>query len=196
LCVDDTLAAAMYTRKIVGSVRCVSETAPFAIIGSIGVVAQLPNFHRLLKKNDVDFELMTAGEYKRTLTMFGENTDKGKEKFKEDLETTHQLFKQFVSDQRPVVDINKVATGEIWFGSQALDQELVDELITSDDYIGQQVDSADIYSITFETKKSLPERLGISVQQSIDAFISTRLSKLQLFRFFSSVFASGSVFRP
>src|SRR5690606_33736916 len=90
--------------------------APFAILGSIGVVAQLPNFHRLLKKNDIDYELFTAGEYKRTVTMLGENTKKGREKFLEDIEHTHELFKDFVSEHRSVVDMTKVATGEVWYG--------------------------------------------------------------------------------
>ncbi len=180
VCVDKVAASGGYM------MACVADkilAAPFAILGSIGVMAEVPNFNRLLKKAEIDYDVYTAGEFKRTVTRFGENTEKGKEKFKEDLETTHQLFKQFVSDQRPVVDINKVATGEIWFGSQALEQELVDQLITSDDYISQQSDSADIYEIVFTTKQSLPERLGLSVQQSINSVISTSLNKLQFFRF-------------
>ncbi|MCW8832124.1 MAG: protease SohB, partial [Colwellia sp.] len=95
--------------------------APFAILGSIGVIAQLPNFNKLLKKNDIDFEQFTAGEFKRTVTMFGENTEKGKEKFIEELEETHVLFKDFVSEHRPSLDLEKVATGEHWFGTKALE---------------------------------------------------------------------------
>ena len=99
---------------------CVADriiAAPFAIIGSIGVVAQVPNFNRLLKRNDIDVELHTAGEYKRTLTLFGENTEQGRNKFREDLNETHQLFKSFVQQMRPVLDIDRVATGEYWYGS-------------------------------------------------------------------------------
>lgn len=180
ICVDKVAASGGYM------MACVAQkiyAAPFAIIGSIGVIAQLPNFHRLLKKNDVDFELLTAGEYKRTLTMFGENTDKGREKFTEDLETTHELFKAFVSQQRPIVDINQVATGEIWFGSQAKEQQLVDELMTSDDYIIGQVEDADIYKVQYTTKKSLSERLGISVQQATENGISRVLNTLNSTRF-------------
>ena len=106
---------------------CVADriiAAPFAVLGSIGVLAQLPNFHRLLQKNNIDFELLTAGEYKRTLTMFGENTDKGREKFVEELEETHGLFKSFVSANRPALDIAKVATGEVWYGQNALAEGL------------------------------------------------------------------------
>ena len=180
VCVDKVAASGGYMMACVANTIC---AAPFAILGSIGVVAQLPNFHRLLKKNDVDFELFTAGEYKRTLTMFGENTDKGREKFTEDLETTHELFKDFVREQRPVVDIDTVATGEIWFGSQAKDQQLVDQLTTSDDYIVSQVDQADIYHVQYTTKKSFTERLGVNVQHAIEGSINNLLSKLNTARF-------------
>jgi len=146
---------------------CVADkiiAAPFAILGSIGVVAQLPNFHRLLKKNDIDVELLTAGEYKRTLTMFGENTDKGRDKFIDDLEDTHALFKAFVQAARPVVDIDTVATGEIWYGQTAIDVELIDELGTSDSYIQGQLDDADILEVRYTPKKNWQEKLGIAAE--------------------------------
>ncbi len=133
--------------------------APFAIVGSIGVVGQLPNFHRWLKKNDIDYELETAGEYKRTLTMLGENTDKAREKFRAEIEDVHVLFKQFVSLHRPQVNIKEIATGEHWFGQRALEKNLVDELTTSDDYLFAQSKIADLYLIRHQSKKSLSERL-------------------------------------
>jgi serine protease SohB len=111
--------------------------APFAVLGSIGVLAQLPNFHRLLKKNDIDFELLTAGEYKRTLTMFGENTDKGREKFVEELEETHELFKSFVNTNRPSLDIAKVATGEVWYGQKALGEGLIGQVCAQKELAGK-----------------------------------------------------------
>ena len=157
--------------------------APFAIIGSIGVVAQLPNFHKLLKKNDIDFEIHTAGEYKRTLTMFGENTDNGREKFREELEDTHVLFKEFVGEHRPELDVAAVATGEVWYGSRAKAINLVDEISTSDDYLMRQRDSAEIYKIVFEHKKSLQEKLGFAAETAVDTAISKWLSRLQNARF-------------
>lgn len=93
---------------------CVADkivSAPFAIVGSIGVVAQMPNFNRFLKSKDIDIELHTAGQYKRTLTLLGENTEEGREKFREELNETHQLFKDFVKRMRPSLDIEQVATG-------------------------------------------------------------------------------------
>ncbi|MFW1677825.1 protease SohB [Pontibacter sp. JAM-7] len=164
ICVDRVAASGGYM------MACLANrilTAPFAIIGSIGVIAQLPNFHRLLRKHDIDYEVLTAGEYKRTLTVFGENTDKGRTKFIEELEETHELFKTFVAKHRPQVDMQQVATGEIWFGSQALDKQLVDELMTSDEYLMLAADDADIYIVHYEQKKSLQDRLS---EFSVNAF--------------------------
>lgn len=123
--------------------------APFAVIGSIGVVAQIPNFHRLLKRNDIDIELHTAGEYKRTLTLFGENNDRGRQKLIEELQATHQLFKNFIHDMRPTLDIDSVATGEHWFGTQALEKNLIDEIGTSDEFILQKKDQYELIAVRY-----------------------------------------------
>jgi serine protease SohB len=164
VCVDKVAASGGYM------MACVADkivAAPFAIIGSIGVVAQLPNFHKLLKKNDIDFEMFTAGEYKRTVTMFGENTPKGREKFVEDLEDVHVLFKEFVGEHRPQVDIAEVATGEVWFGRRALEVKLIDELKTSDEYLQTLSETADVYEVGFAHKKTLPEKLGFAAQGAV-----------------------------
>jgi serine protease SohB len=180
-CVDKVAASGGYMMACVANKIC---AAPFAVIGSIGVLAQLPNFHKILKKNDIDFEMLTAGEYKRTLTMFGENTDKGREKFVEDLELTHGLFKDYVHQQRPIIDIDAVATGEIWFGTKAKENSLIDELTTSDDYIIGLASSFDVFEVSFTSKKSLPERLGFAVQTGIEKGISRIVGQLQTSRFF------------
>ena len=148
---------------------CVADkivSAPFAIIGSIGVVAQIPNIHRLLKKHDVDVDVMTAGEFKRTVTVLGENTEKGKQKFQQELEETHQLFKQFVSQNRPCIDIDKIATGEHWFGQQAIDLKLVDEISTSDDLILEKMKEKHVVSVKYRLKKSLLKKLGHQAEES------------------------------
>ena len=145
---------------------CVADrilAAPFAIVGSIGVVAQLPNLHRLLQKHEIDVELHTAGEYKRTLTVFGENTEAARAKFRAELDDTHALFKQFVQEHRPQVPIDQTATGEHWFGTRSLALKLVDELCTSDDYLLQRADHADLYAVRFKRRKPLSERLHLSL---------------------------------
>ncbi len=134
--------------------------APFAILGSIGVLAQMPNLNRLLKRHDVDYEQLYAGEYKRTLTLFGENTDKGRAKMQADLEETHQLFKEFVKSQRPGLDIDRVATGEHWLGTRALELGLVDALVTSDDYLMSMNRDAEILQIEYSEKKTLMEKMS------------------------------------
>jgi len=142
--------------------------APFAVIGSIGVMAQLPNFHRLLKKHDVDIELHTAGEFKRTLTMLGENTEKGRRKFIEELEDTHVLFKQHVGRHRPQIDIDHIATGEVWYGMQALEKHLIDAVQTSDEYLMANREERDIYRIEYVEKKHWQEKLGLAAEMSVD----------------------------
>ena len=159
---------------------CVADkilAAPFAILGSIGVVAQIPNFNRLLKKHDVDYEIVTAGEYKRTLTMFGENTDQGRTKFKEDIEDIHVLFKDFVVQNRPIVDIAKVSTGEFWFGTRAKDLDLVDELQTSDDYLMEKVKDADLYSVKHVEKKNLSDKFSGFLQNVSEKVLTSFASK-------------------
>ena len=141
---------------------CVADeiiAAPFAIIGSIGVVAQLPNFNRLLKKNDVDFELLTAGKHKRSLTMFGENTEQGREKFQEDIDVAHEVFKQYVSSNRKNIDIEKVATGEYWQATNAIAHGLVDKLATSDDVILENAKVSEVLEISSVKKQTLISKL-------------------------------------
>lgn len=142
--------------------------APFAIIGSIGVIAQIPNFHKVLKKHDIEFEQFTAGEFKRTVTMFGENTKEAKSKFHEEIEDIHLLFKDFIVQHRPSVDIVKVSTGESWPGTRALQNNLVDELKTSDDYLLENSKTAEIYEISYVAKKSLMEKVGFQLQRMLD----------------------------
>ncbi|MBB6523215.1 protease SohB [Pseudoteredinibacter isoporae] len=165
ICVDKVAASGGYMMACVGDKIL---AAPFALVGSIGVLAQLPNFNRLLKKHDVDMEVLTAGEYKRTLTMFGENTEKGRAKFIEELEETHDLFKHYVSDRRPTLNIAEVATGEVWYGIKAIENQLIDEIQTSDEYLQSQAKEGDVYQLSYTHKKTVAEKLGLSVEASID----------------------------
>jgi serine protease SohB len=165
IAVDKVAASGGYMMACVGD-RVIA--APFAVLGSIGVLAQLPNFHRLLKKHDIDFELLTAGEYKRTLTLFGENTEKGREKFIEELEETHDLFKDFVSTNRPSLDIARVATGEVWYGQKALEEGLVDALETSDAFVQSRLADWDVYEIKYVHKKNWQEKLGLAAEGALE----------------------------
>lgn len=142
---------------------CVADhiiAAPFAIIGSIGVIAQIPNFHQFLQDKHIDFEQITAGEYKRTLTMLGKNTEKGREKMQAEVNETHNLFKDHIHRHRPQVLINEVATGEHWFASQAKNFNLVDELSTSDDFLLEKHKTHDIFAVRYEIKKTLPQKFS------------------------------------
>ncbi|EXS29097.1 MULTISPECIES: protease SohB [Acinetobacter] len=175
ICVDKVAASGGYM------MACIANeiiAAPFAIVGSIGVVAQVPNFNRLLKEHNVDFELYTAGQYKRTVTMFGENTPEGKAKFEEELQQTHVLFKHFVEKYRPQLNVDKVATGEHWYGEDALDLNLVDKLKTSDEYLLALLPQHDVYVINTRKKATLGEKLGLQAAQMADSLIPTVMSKV------------------
>ncbi|MCK9195206.1 MAG: protease SohB [Nevskia sp.] len=156
---------------------CVADqilAAPFAVLGSIGVVAQMPNFHRLLNKHEIDVEMHTAGEYKRTLTMFGENTDAARAKFRQELNEIHDLFKSFVAENRAALAIDRVATGEHWYGTQALELGLIDTIQTSDDFLLARVKDHDVYEIRYRVRRALREQL-LSTLTRIVGFTSARL---------------------
>lgn len=175
VCVDKVAASGGYM------MACVADkivAAPFAVLGSIGVVAQLPNFNKVLKKHDVDYEIFTAGEYKRTVTMLGENTEKGRRKFMEDLEETHVLFKEFVGEHRPKVNVDEVATGEIWFGRRALEKNLIDYISTSDEYLTALHPQADIVVVRFEHKKRIQERVGLAAARAFETAFDHSMSRL------------------
>lgn len=165
VCIDKVAASGGYM------MACTAhhiKAAPFAVIGSIGVVAQVPNIHRLLKRNDIDVELLTAGKYKRTLTILGENTEEGREKFIDDLENTHRLFKSFVASHRPDMDIEQLATGEIWYGSEALEHKLVDSVGTSEAYLVERMADAQVYRVKLEPPKTMGRRFGLAVSAGIE----------------------------
>ena len=162
ICVDKVAASGGYMMACIGS-QIVA--APFAILGSIGVVAQIPNFNKLLKEHNIDYEVFTAGEYKRTVTLFGENSEEGKAKFEQELQQTHQLFKHFVENYRPQLDVDAVATGEHWYGEDAKKLKLVDELQTSDAYLLEKLPKHDVYVITTRKKPTLGEKLGLQAAQ-------------------------------
>lgn len=180
ICIDKVAASGGYMMACIGT-RIIS--APFAILGSIGVVAQLPNINRLLKKHDIDVEVLTAGEYKRTLTVFGENTEKGREKFQQDLNITHELFKRFVASYRPQLSIDEVSTGEIWLGMAALEKQLVDELKTSDEYLAERARQAEVFHLHYVQRKSFQERMGMAAATTADGLLSKWWGRLTQQRF-------------
>jgi serine protease SohB len=177
VCVDKVAASGGYMMACIGS-RILA--APFAVVGSIGVVAQLPNFNRLLKRHDIDIELHTAGEYKRTLTMLGENTEAGRQKFREELEDTHHLFKEFVQQNRSQLDIDRVATGEHWYGQRALELKLVDDIMTSDEYLAGRTRDADVFAVRYVPRHRLMSRFGLAAEGAADRLLLRWWERLQL----------------
>ncbi|KYG65112.1 protease SohB [Bdellovibrio bacteriovorus] len=180
ICVDKVAASGGYLMSCTANkILC----APFAIVGSIGVVAQVPNLHRVLKKHDVDFKEYTAGEYKRTVSLLGEITPKGEEKFKEQLEDTHVLFKNFVHKFRPNLNLNEVATGEYWYGEQAIAKGLVDEIRTSDDYLLDLSHQHQIVKVKYEHHVSFSDKLTGIIGKAFKKGSLSILEELETRRF-------------
>lgn len=175
VCVDKVAASGGYLMSCVAHKIIAS---PFAIIGSIGVVAQVPNFNRLLKKHDVEYKEYTAGDYKRTVSIFGEITEKGEAKFKEQLEITHLLFKGFVGRFRPQLNMEKVATGEYWYGETALELNLVDKIQTSDDYILAKTKTHKVLKVSCEKKPTLSDKLSGALSKSVSLTIDKLIREL------------------
>lgn len=170
VCVDKVAASGGYM------MACVADkviATPFAIVGSIGVVSQMPNFHEFLKKHDIDIELFTAGEYKRTVTMLGKNSDEGRAKYQSELERIHVLFQEHIKAYRPSLDVEKVATGEFWFGTDAQSLGLVDALETSDAYISAKMSGANVLLLHSHQKPTVAEKLGLA--QASTAAVSQAL---------------------
>ena len=172
--VDKVAASGGY---LMASVANKIYAAPFAILGSIGVIAQLPNFNRLLDNYGVDFEQITAGQYKRNVTMFGKNTDEDREKLKDQLEEIHELFKSSVNEYRPQLDLEKVATGEHWYGSMALELGLIDEIKTSDELLIEMAKKYEIFSVKLKIKKPLKKRLLSNIDSLLEKVDDIRWKK-------------------
>ncbi len=181
VCVDKVAASGGYM------MACLADkiiAAPFSVIGSVGVVASIPNFNKILKKNDVDYFQVTSGKFKRTVTLLGEVQKEGLEKFKDEIEETHELFKAHIHKFRPQVDIEKIATGEHWYGQVALNLKLVDVLGTSDDYLLQQSKTRSVKEISFQAKRSFTQKIAEGMTILLDRAydnLSDKLNSIQLF---------------
>ena len=181
VCIDKIAASGGYLMSCVAN-KIIA--APWAVVGSIGVIAQLPNLHRLLKKNAIDIEMHTAGRYKRTLTTLGKNTPTGRKKFIKELEELHSVFKDFVKENRPVIDVKKVATGEVWQGDQAKKIGLIDEIATADDYLLKLSSKFNLLELDYYERKPIGEKLGIATQDLIEKTVLKLYEIINKNRFF------------
>ncbi len=171
VCVDKVAASGGY---LMACVATKIYAAPFAILGSIGVLAQIPNFNRMLDGHGVDFEQITAGKYKRTVTMFGENTDEDRAKLKEELEEVHALFKSAVAQYRPDLDLELIATGEHWYGTRAQELGLADEIKTSDELLRERAQERDLFELSYKIKQPLQKRLLANIDSALEKAVAVR----------------------
>lgn len=144
IAVDEAAASGGY---LMAAVADEILTAPFAVIGSIGVIATIPNAKKLLEDKGIKILEFTAGEFKRTVTPFSDVTPEREQKLLEQLADIHVLFKDFVSVRRPTLSIDDVATGEYWYGARAVENGLADRLITSDEWLLEKLETHEIYTV-------------------------------------------------
>ena len=181
VCVDKVAASGGYLMAAMADKIC---AAPFAIIGSIGVVGLVPNINKLLNKKNIDIEYHTSGEYKRTLTVLGKNDAKGRKKFQEDLKQVHKLFKDIIKEHRPVLSLPKVATGEIWYGTDAKERKLIDQITTSDEYLARLSAKSDLYEVSVKQKKKLSDRMFQAGDEAVNSVTNSFLSRILESRLF------------
>lgn len=155
--IDKVAASGGYMMAVVAD-RIVA--APFSVVGSIGVITGIPNLRRYMRERGVDYEQVTAGKHKRTLTVLGENTEEGRAKLQAELNDIHAVFKELIARFRPHLDLERVATGEWWLGSRAKDMGLVDELGTSDDVLLNMAKEADVFELKWEAPRSISGRIA------------------------------------
>ena len=153
ICVEQVAASGGYM------MACTADkivASPFAVLGSIGVISDVPNFFNRLQREGIEFQTITAGKYKRTVTPTKKISNEDLKKSKEDVEGILRLFKTFVHTNRPQLEIDEVATGETWFGTDALDRGLCDEIATADDILGQYVDAGyDVFDVKYDPEPEL-----------------------------------------
>jgi serine protease SohB len=174
-CIDRVAASGGY---LMAAVAQHIVAAPFATVGSIGVVAQVPNVHGLLRRFDVQVVELTAGEHKRPLSLVGEVTDKGKAKLQQQLDEVHERFKSFVKQHRPQVDIDVLATGEVWLAADALSKGLIDQVSTSDAYLVQRAKESDVFWVRYHPEQRLRDRMAFAFAALAEATVVRLVSRL------------------
>jgi serine protease SohB len=173
--VDKVAASGGYMMACIGTQIL---AAPFAVLGSIGVLAQIPNVNRLLEERGVDVEMFKGGEFKRTVTMLGKNTNEDRARFQQEIDETHVLFKQFVAEHRPGLDLARVATGEHWFGKDALGLALCDALGTSDEWLMARREESDLLHVRYRRKEPIARRLAHAVEDAPARALERVMEKL------------------
>ena len=163
ICVDKVAGSGGYMMACVAN-KLIS--APFAAIGSVGVISQITNIHRFLKKYDMDHVEATAGEFKRNVTVRGELTDEKRKALDKKLAEIHGMFKDFVKENRPSLDVEKIATGEVWYGIKAKELGLIDDILTSDDYIARAIkENKKVFKVSLKVRKNWMDKISDKLAQ-------------------------------
>jgi ClpP class serine protease len=117
--------------------------APFAVVGSIGVMLEGLNIHEALKSYGVKPLSLKAGDMKNPITTWGEISDKDLKLKLQDLDESHQDFIELCRSTRPELD-PKVCNGRVMSGEKALESGMTDRILTSEEYIFEKMSEGDL----------------------------------------------------
>jgi serine protease SohB len=179
VCIDTYAASGGYLMSLPAN-RIVA--APFAFVGSVGVVAYSPNIHRLLKKHDIEPRLFTAGEFKRTVTLIGDDDEEAKQHFQHQLESLHGLFLAAVKKYRTGANFEKIGTGDHWTAEESQTQNLglVDHIATSREYLLKLNADRDLVHLS-QKKHMLEGGLGRFAAQLSEELVDRILTRVTIF---------------
>ncbi|KZX82185.1 hypothetical protein A3715_00045, partial [Oleiphilus sp. HI0009] len=164
--VDEIATSGGYMMAAVGD-RIIAS--PTSMLGSIGVIMEVPNFYNLLDRAGVQFHQFTAGKHKRLVSMTNKIGDAAKDQINQDLEKSHELFKNHVHTYRNSVNLESVSHGDVWSAKYCLDNKLVDDLMTSEAYLFDRASRANIFHISWDVERSFSDKLSsFAAQASIN----------------------------
>lgn len=140
--------------------------APFAMVGSIGVVANVMIYEELLKNIGIQTNVYTSGDSKRTVVPSRVPNAEEEAKLEAQLEEIHSRFKDHVLSFRPDIDEDKVFTGQAFLAADAINFGLVDKIGTSDELLlNLYKDGHRLIEVQF----IIEENIGGSVTKQVSA---------------------------
>ncbi len=156
---------------------------PGSAVGSIGVIAEIPNVAGLLDKVGVEFTVITAGEYKDAGSPYRPLTEEERGLIQGSVDEAYDQFIDIVAEGRGMkrTEVEELATGWVWGGSTAQELGLIDELGTFEDALDSAADLGKIegeYDVVYfepELGSPLDLLLGLTSRfQGADALTDVR----------------------
>ncbi len=151
---------------------------PFAIVGSVGVVAGIPNVKRLLEEKGVSYRLFVAGDKKRVVHFADDDGPEVREYMDEKLAGIHTQFLQAVEKHRgDRVKLDEVRSGDHWSAEESVEKGLglVDELQTSAEYLLER--NREVALVMIERRVDITERFAGYLAARLSARVASLFTR-------------------